>query len=721
MHAVSGFAGARLKQPSPAWLLAVATIAVLFHGAEWVLSSANPLGDDNSAHFAVSLHIAEVFNAGETNLWWHQSNMGLPLFAAYQPLPSMVMGAIIVIFGPVIAPVVLFKASILGCWALMPWAWYLGARWYGLSRSMAVALGLLTLSIQDPYSIGFGVRSSTIRGLYTQHFGLLLLPMSIGSIRRHLDGASLGRLWTATLFSTTVLCHLWVGLYAAIVTGTMLVVEPSLIRQRIRSLMPIIGFSGCILAWWLVPLLATNQYAGGLPWRGETHNGWPWSKTIEQLFNGSVFDTERIPYLTVLVAIGTVGLLRFWQRSGVRHWLCLTMLTAIFFSGRTNLGDVYDWLPLHSQVNVMRYLTGVHICGLIAAAATLHGLAQCLQTHFPKVATSVIASIGVLISLNNVQDFQDTFRIFNPNKGPFSEVQKYLSEQPDHRLAVHGSLKTGSHFHRDLLPSLTGRGQIQSYAHGYHCTLSTYYAEYFDFSPAACGLYDVGSIVARNPVPQTFPHDAYANKWEGEGYTVFHPGQQSDLGIFSFIHVQGSIKGPDFESIRPAVRSLSTPAFGAGVLPIIETHASNEVTITGADGSIRTWDKTNAVQLFESLIEDQDTVVAHASVESFERDLSSYSAQVSVSGTEPQWLLLKVNYFPWWSATVDSTTTVVHHVAPNFMAIQVPPGFHDVNFEYRNPIPQKLAALLAFGMMLAGLSLALRDLRQFSIKRMSGS
>ena len=60
-----------------------------------------------------------------------------------------------------------------------------------------------------------------------------------------------------------------------------------------------------------------------------------------------------------------------------------------------------------------------------------------------------------------------------------------------------------------MLPWLSQRGQLQSYAHGYHTTLSTYYAEYFDFSPVACDLYDIGSVVARNPVPDSFPDEVY--------------------------------------------------------------------------------------------------------------------------------------------------------------------------------------------------------------------
>ena len=184
---------------------------------QWITSPKFPFGDDNSAHYAVAVHIAEVIKEGKTDFWWHQSNLGIPLFAAYQPLPSMFMGFIIAAFESFINPISLFKGSIIIIWACMPFTWYLGFRWYGLPRDYCVLLGLLTLCIHDPYNVGFGIRSSTFKGLYTQHFGLFFLPLFVGSFAQMLQSTQKSTLNTAVLFSLTAMSHLWVGLYAAII------------------------------------------------------------------------------------------------------------------------------------------------------------------------------------------------------------------------------------------------------------------------------------------------------------------------------------------------------------------------------------------------------------------------------------------------------------------------------------------------------------------------
>jgi uncharacterized membrane protein YfhO len=52
-------------------------------------------------------------------------------------------------------------------------------------------------------------------------------------------------------------------------------------------------------------------------------------------------------------------------------------------------------------------------------------------------------------------------------------------------------------------------------------------------------------------------------------------------------------------------------------------------------------------------------------------------------------LLLKVSFHPFWTADIDGEPTEVDHVAPNLMAVDVPPGRHRVRLRYRNPEYQK--------------------------------
>ena len=219
----------------------------------WILSPQYPFGDDNSAHLSVIVHVAEILRAGEMDFWWHHSNMGVPLFVAYQPFPALFMGALVGILGNDLA-LYLFKASISLTWALMPLAWYQGARWYGLKPIQSLVLGALTLCIHDPDSLGFGVRSSTLLGLYTQHFGLLFLPLYVGCFQKLLDGRSDKPMLTAVLFSLTAMSHLWVGLYAGIISLSAILANHKYVRRALPSMTLLCAYSFILLAWWLVSL-----------------------------------------------------------------------------------------------------------------------------------------------------------------------------------------------------------------------------------------------------------------------------------------------------------------------------------------------------------------------------------------------------------------------------------------------------------------------------------
>ena len=141
-----------------------------------------PLGDDNSSHFAEINYIAELLRLGETDFWFDQTNLGYPLFLAYQPGPSLLMGVLTALLDPRVDPMLLFKLSVLVVWALMPSAWYLGGRWLGMDRLAALLFGLLILSVSDFRTFGLGLTSVTSTGLYTQSYGTLLLPLATGSL-----------------------------------------------------------------------------------------------------------------------------------------------------------------------------------------------------------------------------------------------------------------------------------------------------------------------------------------------------------------------------------------------------------------------------------------------------------------------------------------------------------------------------------------------------------
>ena len=658
-------------------------------GFQWMVSAQYPYGDDNSAHFAVGIHIANLFANGEFNFWWHQSNLGVPLFAAYQPLPSLFLGLLLTIFSNLVSPTIIFKSTILIPWMLMPSVWYKGLRWYGVGILPSLSIGLCTLLVQDPYNIGFGIRSSTIKGLYTQHYGLLFLPLFIGSMKRYLTDASSVRP-PALFFALTVMTHLWVGLYAVIAIVALFLSNPDKILEWLKKIPSFVLLCTGLIGWWIFPLLLTNEYAGGLPWTREYHNGLPFIKLSRYLVSGRLFDFDRLPFFTIVVGVGSITILRHFSNSMSRHWIALTLLTCVLFLGRTNLGTMYNLLPLHEQVNVMRYLTGIHICGIVAAGFALAGALQLSDKLGQTIATifrltAMLSMIGLGIS-----DIHSTLRTFD-NDESMAQLVSFLTYTDDNRIMVHQSLGTGNHFHRDLLPVLTNKGQVQSYAHGYHCTLSTYYAEYFDFSPTACDLFNVGHVVAKKPLPESFPVHAYQTVWENDKYMVVQPESNKER-IFSLIQVRGMIQTSDFQEIRTLVRQLMVPAYANKVLPELILNDSVPSTVFKTDDIEITVNESTTRSILRELHSEKNTPDL-GEITDVRRGLSSYSCTANV--ISDAWILLKANYFPFWTVLIDGIERPIVHVAPNFMAVEVTQGEHTVQFQYTNPLSQKYGVTLA--------------------------
>jgi hypothetical protein len=271
-----------------------------------------------------------------------------------------------------------------------------------------------------------------------------------------------------------------------------------------------------------------------------------------------------------------------------------------------------------------------------------------------------------------------------------------LADEPGQRFAVSDALNTAPHFYRDLLPALSGRGQVQSYALGYHATLSTYYADYFHYNSTWARLFNAGAFVAREPFKERVV-DRLDKTFEQGPFTVWEP-TNDDFGYFDFVRTPLTVDG-GYHDIRPAVRRLLVPGFERRVLPVLRgptdtSKARGGPVLNAADDSESiAWSGDNAdawVDYLESHTSDEP-IASRVVDES--RGPNWYRAEVEASGGGER-LMLKANYFPFWQATVDRNPVDIDHIAPNYMAVDVPEGTHTVRFVYYNPWWQKLGALL---------------------------
>ncbi len=659
-------------------------VLAMFGGSFEFLEGGSPWGDDNSAHLALAVHISQILQAGETDLFWSHSNLGLPLYMAYQPLPSLYTGGLMAML-PSVDPVLIFKLVIVLLWSTMPLTWYFGARWYGANRERAVLIAMLILAPRDMLDMGLTITSTAYTGLFTQLFGIWLFPLAVGALER---SAIRREMWWPTasfLVALTTLCHLFFGLLVALALAASLLSRPREITSALPRVL-LIGVAALALcAFWLVPLVLTRDYVGGLPWPSDEYLGWSPTRLTKAILGGDVLDKDRFPWLTLLALPGLVWVFYNARQSAkTRTGLIFGGFCLVLMGGRAMWGDLYNALPMHQHVNPSRYLVGIQICAVVLAATWIpklwhrkeQGMGSLISPHHWR---RLVISLSVLVTASFALDrhfaWKHALKTFDYEEASFSAVTKHLAKDKRHRFAVDADLDTASHFHRDLLPMLADRDQLQSYALGYHATFSTYYAEYIRYDTNWMRLFNVGALVARNnggPIAGRFEPELQA-----EPYTVFRVPGAEEWGYFDIVSPGPKVSG-NLRDMRSLLRHITPLLFSRGYYLSIDSKDS-ALHIDGVP-----WQKTmKAVRALPP-------TRAKARVLSEERGRTHFSARIDAE--ESAGLMLKVNYFPYWNATIDGEPAEISHVAPNFMVVQVPPGKHDVEFRYQNPLPQKIGA-----------------------------
>jgi hypothetical protein len=203
--------------------------------------------------------------------------------------------------------------------------------------------------------------------------------------------------------------------------------------------------------------------------------------------------------------------------------------------------------------------------------------------------------------------------------------------------------------------------------------------------------------------------DSFRKTWSGTDLAIF----ESDVarGYFAFVRTPVTLVN-DAKQARRLLRRISLPLFEVNVLPRLVRDpppapwwrwlGGNRVEYAAAAG-----DPPREAQLDELLreqVRSHENVPIRSKVLHERVSFNEYTAVVDASGGSER-LLLKASFHPYWTAAVDGSDEPVDLVAPNLMAISVPPGRHEIRFRFRNPRYQKLlfAGSLAGALVYAGL------------------
>ena len=195
------------------------------------------------------------------------------------------------------------------------------------------------------------------------------------------------------ILSVSFLTNFFFGVLTCIFATTMIVVNLAISRpdttenalKKMQNFSLMLLTTLILISWWILSCVAGYSYIGGLPWRGESEDGYKLTFIAESFSDGEMFDSSRyLPWFTILVLSGiTINCLNsvptiFYSSNCTDSerkrclWLLLsTVVSFLLFLGRTTFSFLYDLIPLHTELETVKYLSALHFCGLLFASRAL--------------------------------------------------------------------------------------------------------------------------------------------------------------------------------------------------------------------------------------------------------------------------------------------------------------------------------------------------------------
>jgi hypothetical protein len=383
--------------------LALVAIAVLFN--LFVLrAEVRPVAppNDTSVHVSLVRFAEQRINDGKLvfDSWYPRLSMGLPAFHHYQSLAPIIGGAIATQFGA--ARTVAWSNFLLAC--TLPLCFYWAIRLLGFNRWVAGIAALFVPLISSVTLYGYEHGSFQWRGngIWTALWGMWLLPLTLAFTYRSI---ARGRAYAlAALFlALTITAHFLTGYLALLALGVWVIVKPSELLRRVGRAAIVSAGGMLVAAWVVVPLLADGKWSN----RSEYNVGAFWydsaggKKVMWWLGTGQLLDYRHWPIVTLLAAVGVVICIwRFRSDERSRVVLAFTIMSLLLFCGRDTIGFIADRLPGGKDLQLHRYIIGVHLGGIVLAAIGAAWLVQLVYSFLHtrlKGVPPVAIGAGILV------------------------------------------------------------------------------------------------------------------------------------------------------------------------------------------------------------------------------------------------------------------------------------------------------------------------------------
>lgn len=676
---------ARLNRLGPWTLVAFPVVFNLWSLRAEISAAYAP--NDSALHLSMIQWARQVIDRGAVPLdgWFPYLGLGSAHFHHYQVLAHVISAYASVFFGTTTT----YLWSLYLLLALWPLAVYLGVRLMGWDEWVAAAAALLSPLLMSASGYGFERGSYTWRGygLWPQLWGMWALPMAWGLSWQAVRGAG-GTALAALGVALAIAFHFLMGALALIgLVVFSLASRAGLLRHVLRAGLVAVG---ALLAslWVIVPLLADSRWIPVSEFVKGTvfADSYGARRILGWLFTGQLYDAGRVPVVSLLVAVGlVVCILRFRRDARARSLLILWIISLILFFGPRTLGPLITIVPMLDLLPMHRFVTGVHMTGIVLAGVGGVWLAAWLvnkgRHYLPEIRVplqvAVVAGVGVVAlspAWKQTADFDASGMIFIHTQQRDESVEGPQLMQLVTRMRTAGPGRVyagsraswGSQYMVGYIPMYSVLEDLNLDVVGYTLRVTSLMTDpeaYFDENnPAQYDLFNIRYLVLPSDRQPPVPATLLATQGRHELWQVVTSG---------YLEVVDTV-GPAIVANRGNLGSQTLPFMSSADLAHKQFHW------VAYEGS-----PTPPPTLGSSSASDAAAGLPPAGVVTREQDSPAaghFQAEVTAARTAV--VLLKASFDPHWKVTVDGVDVQPQMVAPALVGVPVPSGRHIVVFQY---------------------------------------
>ena len=403
---------------------------------------------------------------------------------------------------------------------------------------------------------------------------------------------------------------------------------------------------------------------------------------LANLVHGRVYDANRLPVITILVAIGLALSVVRWRRDVRLRALAIGWLgSLLLYFGPATFGPIYNVIPGHDVLLFHRFIAGVHLFGLllaaVAAAEVVHALHRAALRAWPLVpawrpsgALALVAAVALIPAVQERDDYSSTGRgwIQIQHKADLTEgkdvgaLLQLATAEGDGRVYAGSSANWGANYKIGFAPVYITALNDGADALGFlfRTVSATAAIEPFfnEHNLASYDLLGVRYLLLRDDL--TIPVDPSALQLVAERgrHRLYRVVGSGYVGIFD-------TDGPTSTTMKKLAGAMAS---------LVSNPPAHRLPVLAVDGGPR----------------PMPTLTAGAPVPtSLPGTVQSTQARpelgvfiTSVHLERPAAVVLKSTFAPGWQAFIDGRRAPTQYVGPAFVGVNVATGDHIVTFRY---------------------------------------